>query len=308
MAPNYGGSRVKKGWAEQALRVRGGVYAGMVGDDESLTSDVPRRLAGRERVLFDYLLTPSFPGVKELRLQLEDVRVVAVSRRKGLTRLQLASPDDAAPAPLFDELPVEAQVRNAWPPQKLCLYVQDGLLDALELVDFDGAVVPDLPDPADLEPPWCHRPAAPLPDGLCSSLSRSLTKLAPSGIRVHVSATPEGYYVEVRHGRLGMTKAGMGAPNDDERQSVIAILDFVQRDIASHEDCRWPALTELHEPKPDRPFAPPPADMDARRRFFDAHSEWVRRLPRPGAAVNGDSIRAWYGSPDHPDAELDLRS
>ena len=91
---------------------------------------------------------------------------------------------------------------------------------------------------------------------------------------------------------------------EDDRPRPIAILDFVQRNIASNEDCRWPALTELHEPKPGRPFAPTPADMDARRQFFDAHSEWVRSLPRPCAAVNGDNIRAWYRPPDHPDAEL----
>jgi hypothetical protein len=283
------------------------VYAGAVGDDDvRVASDLPRPLSQREHRLLEHLLEQAFVGVEELRAQVGGVRIVAVSRRKGLLRLQFAQPPGVRPAPVMDELPVEASVRDAWPPRTLCLYVQDGLLDALELGDAAGADVGELPDAADLDPAWAHRAPAPLPEALCASLSRSLTSLAPSGTRVGVSATADGYSVHVRHGRLGMTRSGSRGPNDDERRSVIAILEFVQQSIARNEGRAWPAPKELREPTPERPLAHHPPDMQERRRLLDAHIDWVRSLPRSGATVTADGIRAWYGPASQPEAELDL--
>jgi hypothetical protein len=271
-----------------------------------MTSFAPRELSSEERALVEFLLEPAFPGVEELRVQLSRLRVVSLSAREGLTRLQFALAADVPRAAVHGELPVETQVRDAWPPRKVCLYVEDGLLDALEVGDFGGAVVRELPAVKTLEPPWCHRPAAPFPKAACTALSRTLTRIAPRGTKVTVSPTPDGYFAEVKHGPLGMSKAGMGAMNDDERQSVIRILEFVQERIAAHTAKAWPTMTELHEPRPERPFAPPPRDMEARSRFFDEHMSWRRRLPRPGASVGPEGIRAWYGSPDDPVVELVL--
>lgn len=265
-----------------------------------MTSFAPRELSAEERGVVEFLLEPAFPGVEELRAQLGHLRVVALSAREGLTRLQFARAADEPRAAVHSELPVETQVCDAWPPRKVCLYVDDGLLDALEVGDFGGAVVQELPAVATLEPPWCHRPAAPFPRAACTALSRTLTRIAPRGTKVTVSPTEDGYFAEVRHGHLGMSKAGMGSLNDDERRSVVQILAFVQERIAAHTAKAWPATTELHEPRPERPFAPPPRDMEARRRFVDEHTTWRRRLPSPGASVTPEGIRAWYGPPDDP--------
>lgn len=271
-----------------------------------MTSFAPRELSAEERDVVEFLLEPAFPGVKELRVQLIHLRVVALSAREGLTRLQFALAADAPRAVVHGELPVETQVCDAWPPRKVCLYVEEGRLDALEVGDFGGAVVKELPAVATLEPPWCHRPFAPLPKAACTALSRALTRMAPRGSKVTVSPTKEGYFAEVKHGPLRMSKAGMGSPSDDERQSVLQILAFVQEQIAAHTSTAWPATMELHEPRPERPFAPPPRDMEARRRFIDEHMTWRRRLPSPGAIVTPEGIRAWYGPPGDPVVEFML--
>jgi hypothetical protein len=268
--------------------------------DTNVTSFAPRELSPEERGVVEFLLEPAFPGVEELRVQLLHLRAVALSAREGLTRLQFALAADVPRAAVHGELPVETQVRDAWPPRKVCLYVEDGLLDALEVGDFGGAVVKELPAVNTLEPPWCHRPAAPLHKAACTALSRALTRVAPRGTKITVSPTADGYFVEVRHRPLGMSKAGMGARNDDERRSVVQILAFVQEQIAAHTAKAWPLTTELHEPRPERPFAPPPGDMGARRRFVDEHTTWRRRLPSPGASVTPEGIRAWYGPPNDP--------
>jgi hypothetical protein len=273
-------------------------------DGDDVTARPARDLSEPERRVLEFLLAPPFPGVEELRSQLADLRVTAVSRREGLTRVQFAATASAARAAVHGELPVESQVQGAYPPLKVCLYVRDGLLDALEVADFGGAVADEMPDVGALEPPWCHRPAAPLPATLCEALSVSLSRIAPRGTKVTVSPRPTGYNVEVRHGLLGMTEAGMGGQNDDERRSVVEILDFVQQQIAGHTGQAWPAPEQLPRPRPERPFAPPPEDMEARHRLVDAYQEWTTRLPRPGAVIEGEEIRAWYGSSDHPVVEL----
>jgi len=273
-----------------------------------VTSFAPRELTAEERGVVEFLLEPAFPGVEELRVQLSRLRVVARSTREGLTRLQFDLAADVPRAAVHGELPVETQVRDAWPPRKICLHVEEGLLDALEVVDFGGAVVKELPAVTTLEPPWCHRPAAPLPKAACTALSRALTRIAPRGTKITVSPTADGYFAEVRHRPLGMSKAGMGALNDDERRSVAQILAFVQEQIAAHTAKAWPATTELHQPRPERPFAPPPRDIEARRRFVDEHAAWRRRLPTPGASVTPEGIRAWYGTPDDPVVQFELHT
>ena len=224
-----------------------------------MTSFAPRELTAEERGVVEFLLEPAFPGVEELRVQLSRLRAVARSTREGRTRLQFDLAADVPRAAVHGELPVETQVRDAWPPRKICLHVEEGLLDALEVVDFGGAVVKELPAVTTLEPPWCHRPAAPLPKAACTALSRALTRIAPRGTKITVSPTADGYFAEVRHRPLGMSKAGMGAPNDDERRSVAQILAFVQEQIAAHtaKAPRIPTTAGLVMDTPSRSICDP---------------------------------------------------
>lgn len=122
-----------------------------------MTSFAPRELTAEERCLVEFLLEPAFPGVEELRVQLSHLRAVALSAREGLAHLQFAVAADVPRAAVHGELPAETQVSEAWPPRKVCLYVAEGLLDALEVGHFGGAVVKELPAVATLEPPRCHQ-------------------------------------------------------------------------------------------------------------------------------------------------------
>lgn len=90
--------------------------------------------------------------------------------------------------------------------------MEEGLLDALEVVDFGGAVVKELPAVTTLEPPWCHRPAAPFPEAACTALSRALTRIAPRGTKITVSPTADGYFAEVRHRPSRNEQGGHGRP------------------------------------------------------------------------------------------------
>ena len=62
--------------------------------------------------------------------------------------------DPGAPrANVVHVVPVEAKVRDADPPQELLLFVKDGLLDSIELVDYSGNDAVGLPDIGTVEPP-----------------------------------------------------------------------------------------------------------------------------------------------------------
>ncbi len=67
-------------------------------------------------------------------------------------------PDDAPRADV-DTVPVETKVRTADPPRELLLFVRDGLLDSLELVDYSRVDPVALPELASLETPTINPPA-----------------------------------------------------------------------------------------------------------------------------------------------------
>lgn len=63
-------------------------------------------------------------------------------------------------ASVVHTVPVETKVRDADPPQELLLFVKDGLLDSIELVDYSGSDPVELPDPEAVEPPTVNTAAS----------------------------------------------------------------------------------------------------------------------------------------------------
>lgn len=84
------------------------------------------------------LLAENFPGSDELRAQARTVRVKGFwEDRPSIVLLEVMDPG-APRANVVHAVPVEAKVRDADPPQELLLFVKDGLLDSIELVDYAG--------------------------------------------------------------------------------------------------------------------------------------------------------------------------
>jgi hypothetical protein len=176
----------------------------------------------------------------------------------------------------------------------------------LEVGDFGGETVPDLPAPDELETPWCHRPPAPLPDAVCAHLSAALTAIAPKRTQVRVTPTAIGFHVQVRFGRLGASHAGMGSANDDDVHSVVEIMQFVQEQIAEHSGQAWPAQTPLHSWKADVPPPGRPSLLDeaGRAQLVAARHTWQEALPTPHATIDYGTLRTWYGPEATPVVEL----
>ena len=213
----------------------------------------PRPVSDQERALLDFFLGQAFPGAEVLRHQMAGLLVDRAFVQPGRTRVRFVVSPDAARWGEWVEIPVETHVRGPYPPRKVCVYVEDGLLDMLEVGDFGGATVPDLPAPDELETPWCHRPPAPLPDAVCAHLSAALTAIAPKRTQVRVTPTAIGFHVQVRFGRFGASHAGMGSANDDDVHSVVEIMRFVQKQIAEHAGQAWPARTHFAHGRPTCP-------------------------------------------------------
>ena len=266
----------------------------------------PRPVSDQERALLDFLLGQGFPGAEVLRHQTAGLLVDREFVQPGRTRVRFVVSPDAARWGEWVEIPVEAHVRGAYPPRKVCLYVEDGLLDMLEVGDFGGATVPDLPAPDELETPWCHRPPAPLPDALCAHLSASLTAIAPKRTQVRVTPTAVGFHVQVRYGWLGASHAGMGSANDDDVHSVMEIMRFVQEQIAERVGQAWPAVTPLRSYKADMPPHQRLAHLDhaGHQQLLAAHRAWEEKLFPPHATIDHGTLRAWYGPDATPIVEL----
>jgi hypothetical protein len=121
----------------------------------------PRPLSARERSLLDFLLAEDFPGAEALRMQAQTVRVKGLW--EGLPSVVLLEvADGSAPrANVLHTVPVEAKVRDVDPPQELLLFVENGFLDSIELVDYSGSDEAELPLAAALEPPTAKSGSAP---------------------------------------------------------------------------------------------------------------------------------------------------
>ena len=124
-----------------------------------MTSAFPRALSERERALLDLLLAEAFPGVEALRVQAQSVRVRGLW--EGLPAVVLLEVcDPAAPrAEVVHPVPVETHVRGTEPPQELLLFVWDGVLDSIELLN-PAEGLRELPDVASFERPWVKPPRA----------------------------------------------------------------------------------------------------------------------------------------------------
>ena len=63
----------------------------------------------------------------------------------GSVLLEVADAD-APPADVVHTVSVETRVRGAEPPREVLLFVKQGLLDSIELVDYSGNDPEELPD------------------------------------------------------------------------------------------------------------------------------------------------------------------
>lgn len=88
---------------------------------------MPRSLSPRERTILDLLLSANFPGVEALRVQAQAV----TAERDGLI-IDLLPPQNSPTAQVVNRTPVQAVVDGDGYDGGLLLFVDDGLLSALE--------------------------------------------------------------------------------------------------------------------------------------------------------------------------------
>jgi len=113
----------------------------------------PRQLSDHERSLLEFLLAEDFPGVAELRAQARAVRVKGLWEGCPSVVLLEVTNRDAPRASVVHAVPVEARVRDAEPARELLLFVKDGLLESLEVVDYGSSSQSGLPAVDELEGP-----------------------------------------------------------------------------------------------------------------------------------------------------------
>jgi hypothetical protein len=114
----------------------------------------PRRLSKEERALAEFLLSAEFPGRSELKSQLEFAEVVGVCEC-GCGTVDLAVRGSAALAVCHEPIPVEAHATAL----EVLLFVRDGLLCIIEIVDYEDKRPLPYPRPDDLKlwvPPPCQ--------------------------------------------------------------------------------------------------------------------------------------------------------
>lgn len=120
--------------------------------------DHPRPLTAEERNVLSFLLGADFPGVEELR---EQVNVAVVDWRCpcGCASFEVSVDTKAAgPADSYEPIPVEAQSREIGPngPFQLLLWVREGWLDGVEIVYFANEVPVEFPPLETFEPPFAN--------------------------------------------------------------------------------------------------------------------------------------------------------
>jgi hypothetical protein len=118
-----------------------------------MSSPFPRALSDGERGLLDLLLAPEFPGVGALRAQRESVRVKGLWQNLGGIVMLEVCDADAPKADVVHTVPVETKVRGADPPHEVLLFVKQGRLDSIELVDYAGREPLELPAVETVERP-----------------------------------------------------------------------------------------------------------------------------------------------------------
>ena len=111
----------------------------------------PRSPTDRELALLRRLLEPSFPGVAELRKQLDGISVAQAAEEDVLTLLLM--PADSAPrAVVRRRVPVEGIAEDVdGVPINLLLHVLGGRLTELEIFRGDGGPVVIPPAPGSVE-------------------------------------------------------------------------------------------------------------------------------------------------------------
>lgn len=114
----------------------------------------PRALSAAEEALLQALLSYDFPGAAELRSQLPSVRVRGLSLDDPHVPLFEVADPKAPRAQVSDIVPIQARVRDADPPIEILLFVKDGLLDSLEVVDYGSKTRRPLPGPDEIGSVW----------------------------------------------------------------------------------------------------------------------------------------------------------
>ncbi|HUA45900.1 MAG TPA: hypothetical protein VMA77_11765 [Solirubrobacteraceae bacterium] len=89
----------------------------------------------------------------ELRAQARAVRVKGLWEGCPSVVLLEVTNRDAPRASVVHAVPVEARVRDAEPARELLLFVKDGLLESLEVVDYGSSSQSGLPAVDELEGP-----------------------------------------------------------------------------------------------------------------------------------------------------------
>jgi hypothetical protein len=106
----------------------------------------PRSLSPKERALAEFLLSAEFPGRDELKSQLEFAEVVGVCEC-GCGTVDLAIKASVARAVCREPIPVEAH-KSAL---DVLLFVRNGLLGSIEIVDYEEKRPLHYPRPDDLK-------------------------------------------------------------------------------------------------------------------------------------------------------------
>jgi hypothetical protein len=114
----------------------------------------PRDLKPAERELLEFLLTADFPGRDELKQQLDCVEVIG-DCDCGCGTINLTVENPVVHSTAREPIPIEAHGKGL----EVLLFVRNGLLSSLEIVDYgDHRPIP-YPSPNSLElwvPPSKH--------------------------------------------------------------------------------------------------------------------------------------------------------
>jgi hypothetical protein len=125
-----------------------------------MSSSFPRSLSSREQALLDPLLAQEFSGVEELRVQARSLRVKGIHNDLSTIVLLKVVDSEAPRAAVAHPVPVETKVRGSDPPQEVLLFVKDGVLDSIELIDYGSEERPELPSVDAVEAPTVNDASA----------------------------------------------------------------------------------------------------------------------------------------------------